>query len=138
MSFVAGYDKGVTWQPDGGAAITICITGWTVDDTGDLVEVTNTCSRRWQAFLAAINRGGVNVTAFFDSAQVPSTANIKFGVKGTIGVSTGAATAWSIHCIIEKVNYKSTVNGVVEYNFDVKADSLKTDGTYTDAITYPA
>ena len=138
MSFVAGYNLGVTWTPDTGGGASLCVTGWSPSDGGDLVDVTNTCTNAHQAFIAAIKRTSVNVTAFVNSAVVPSSVNIKFGVKGIIALQFGTSTSYSIHCIIEKVNYQSTVNGALQYNFDVKSDALNADGSYnTSPITYP-
>lgn len=127
--FQAGYDKGITWGQDGGAApAPVNITGWDVDDGGDLVDISHTGTKGRQAFIAALGRGGVNITAFFDSGQVPSSIGIKFGTKGTLTVQNGSSNPWSVHVIIEKVHWSSRVNGAVGYNFDVKSDAIDSTG----------
>ncbi len=128
--YVHGYDKGITWQLDGGSVIPFCIVGWDLDDTGDLIEVTSTCTGGGQAFLAGIQRTGVDFQANFDINNIPTKGGtgIRFGAKGTISCQTGASP-WAVHVSIASVKWKSTVNGVVSYGLTAKGDALMADGT---------
>lgn len=132
---VVGYDKSIQWTADsGGAAAEVHVTGWDWNDGGDLVEVTNTGHDGQQAFVATIKRVGVNVTMNFYKAKNLTAIDIKFGSKGTLTCSSGLTTDFEIHCIVEKVNWKQVVNGVLAVNVDVKSDALKADGTVVNSI----
>lgn len=135
----AGFDKPVKWLPDtGGNATTMNITGWDVTDGGDLVDITHTGCNGEQAFLAAIKRCPVSVSANFDTDQAPSALGIRFGRKGTItAYLVAGGAAWSLHVIIESVPYKSVVNGAVSYTFTAKSDSITASGAVVPSITYP-
>ncbi|MBY0523427.1 MAG: hypothetical protein K2R98_08505 [Gemmataceae bacterium] len=146
MQFVVGADKGIFWAPDAGAAAqgaqiqnatAINVEGWDIDDNGDLVEVTNTGTRGQQAFLAAIQRTGITITAKFDAQAVLAGLGVRFGVKGTITVLTGTQAPWSVHVIVANVKYKSVVNGAVSYTFEVKSDAINAAGQVVATTTYP-
>ncbi len=109
---------------------TLNITGFSLEDGGDLLEITHTGTVARQAFIAGIARGEGNVTANTDSAVLPS-ATMRFGTKGTLTCDIGGATPWSFSIIIAKVHYASTVNGISNYNFDWKSDATTAGGTMT-------
>lgn len=134
MSFIAGYNKGVTFRPSGaGGFTTLNVTGWSWKDTGEKLDVSHTGSFGQQALIAGLQRGQGNVTANLDTVQIPSTnpPNLRFGTKGVITFDEGGATNWQVPIMITAVNYKSEVAGKVEYNFDVELDQIS--GT----LTYP-
>lgn len=132
-----GFDKGITWGPDGGAGVPVNVTGWGVDDGGDLVEVTHTGTGGQQAFLAGIQRCGGNCTFWFDTDNAPTAIGLRFGVKGTITVNTGTGTPWSLHVSIEKVGHRSTVNGAIGVDVAIKSDAINTSGGIVNSVTYP-
>lgn len=138
MSFQAGFDKNATWTPDtDGGATTLCITGWTVDDGGDIIDVTSTCHAGKQAFIAGIQRMNGTINAFLDSDTLPSAVGIKFGAKGNLLVKA-ATSSFAIHIIIEKVSYQCEVNGAVKFTFSYKSDALLSSGAITaGSISYP-
>lgn len=131
MAFVAGYDKGVTFTLDGGSLVTLKVTGWNQEDGGDILETTHTGSSGSDAYIAGISRCPGNVTANVDAAALPNAASpgITFGAKGTITCNVGSSSPWSVHVVIEKVHWSSTVAGLVSFNFDYKSDS--TSGSRT-------
>jgi hypothetical protein len=132
VAFQAGYDKGVTFDLDpAGSPATLQVTGWTVEDGGDVLETTHTGSGGNDAYIAGISRVPGNVTANVDAAALPNAASpgVVFGAKGTLTCAVGGSTPWSIHIMISKVHWASTVNGLVTYNFDYVSDS--TSGSRT-------
>ena len=132
---IVGYDKKITWTADsGGGAQDVHVTGWDWDDGGDLAEVTNTGHAGQQAFVATISRVGVNITGNFYNEANLTAIDIQFGSKGTLVCTSGMTNNFSVHCIVEKVVWKSVVNGVLAINFNVKSDALKADGTVVDSI----
>ena len=141
MSFQSGADKGVTWTPDStGTPVTICITQWSVDDGGDIIDVTSTCHDGKQAFIAGIQRMNGSVTGFIEATNLPSDIGLKFGAKGTLGVRLTTGTpnrGFTIHVIIEKVTVNSAVNGAVNFQFSYKSDALNAAGATVTSITYP-
>jgi len=98
----------------------------------DKLDVTHTGTLGIQALLAGILRGDGNVKANFDNAQVPSTSPpfIRAGAGGLIDFYLGASTPFTVPCLITKVNYQSTVEGKVEYDFDVSLNSLAGNYVY--------
>ena len=135
QTHIHGYDKSIQWLADsGGAATEVHVTGWDWNDAGDLVEVTNTGHAGHQAFVATITRTGCNITANFYSQANLTSIGIKFGAKGRLTCNSGMDTDFEIHCIVEKVNWKQVVNGVLSINFDAKSDALKADGTVVDPV----
>lgn len=132
MAFQAGYNKGATFDLDpAGGPVTLSILGWTVEDGGDVLEITHSESGGNDAYLAGISRMPGNVTANIDAAALPNAASpgIVFGAKGTITLNVGSSSPWSIHIMISKVHWASEVKGLVTYNFDYVSDS--TSGSRT-------
>jgi hypothetical protein len=132
MAFQPGYSRGNTFQLDGaGSPTTLKVTGWNLNDTVDVLDVTHSESSGQQALLAGILRGEGNVTANVDAAALPNATapGLVAGAKGTLTANVGGSTPWSIHCMVTAVHWASVVNGLVTYNFDWKSDSLS--GSYT-------
>ena len=136
MPFQAGFDKPVNWTPDsGGNATALNILGWDAEDSADTPEVTHTGTNGEQAFLAGIKRSSCTISLNYNSSASPKSIGITAGAKGTFSFSTGG-TPHSLHVIIEKVPYKSTVNGVVTLTIQAKSDALKADGTITSSVAF--
>lgn len=131
MPFQPGYNKTATFTPDSGSASVLVVTGWTLKDGGDVLEVTSTVHSGLDAYIAGISRIDGNVTAYVDSSALWNAANpgILFGAKGTLSPHVGSSTNWIVHVIVAAVNWSSVVNGVVSYNFDYKSDA--TSGSRT-------
>ena len=115
--YQAGYDKYVTFS-----GTRLNITQWDVDDGGDLVDITHTGHGGQQAFIPCIRRAGGNVTANFTSGQILPNL-IYFGAAGTITVLCGTTNPFTFKILVEKVTYRSAVNGVVSYTFSYKSDA---------------
>ena len=117
--YQAGYDKFVTF-----AGTRLNITQWDLEDGGDLVEITHSGHGGEQAFIPCVSRRNGTVTANFTSSQVINTnPGIKFGATGTVTVVCGSTNPANLKIIVEKVSYRSTVNGVVTYTFSYKSDA---------------
>lgn len=132
MAYVPGYSQGATWQTDGaGGATTLNITDWSWEEMVNKLVTTHSGSGGIAACIAGIFDGDGNVQANIDAAALPCAAapGIRAGAKGTITYAVGGSTPFSIHCMITKVPWKSAVNGLVSYSFQVALDS--TTGSYT-------
>src|ERR1041384_805735 len=131
MAFRQGYDLGATFKLDGaGTATTLNITAWSWAEEVMKLVTTHTGSAGIQAVLAGILDGEGSVEANVDIAALPNAAapGIIAGAKGTITFNTGTSVVYSIHVMVTQVPWKSSVNGLLQYSFNVTLDS--TTGTY--------
>lgn len=133
MPFQPGFNKGVTFAPNGGGAVLFNVTGHSWSEFIDKLDVSHSGTAGIQALLAGLLRGDGNMKANIDSAQVVSNpANgIIPGTNGImnfylyVGGATGVGTnPFSVPCMIIKVNYKSEVAGKVEYDCDVSLNAI--------------
>ena len=134
MAFIAGYNRGVTWQLVGaGAQTALNVTGHSWAEMVDKLDVTHTGTAGEQAVIGGVLRGDGNVKANLNDAQ-PIANNPPFlraGQKGLLRFDVGTTTPTIVPALILKVNYQSTVEGKIEYDFDVTLDSLT--GTFVRA-----
>lgn len=135
MAFLVGYDKKASWLILGGAGpVALNITEHSWSAMVDKLDVTHTGTGGVQAVLAGILRGDGNVKANSDDAVIISNiANVGIvpGASGTLYLYHYAAASnpFVIPGTILRVNYKSVVNGVANYDFDVCLNRLL--GVYT-------
>ena len=131
--FVVGYDKGVSLWLTGGSVVftTINITAWSWEESVNALVVTHTGSGGIAARIAGILDGEGTIEGNYDSANLihASPPNIRAGARGQIKIQTGATNPFLIPVIVQKVPYKSAVDGLVQYTFTVQMDSQS--GTYT-------
>lgn len=133
-TFVAGYNKGVTFQLSGaGGATTLLVKSWSWDEAVEKLDVTHTGTTGIQAVIAGILRGDGTVEANVDITALPNATppTIIPGSKGTITFNVGSSTPHSCPVMVAKVHWASAVDGVVNYSFDTTLDYLT--GTYTRA-----
>ncbi len=133
MSFQAGYNKGISFQPTGGAVNAYAVTGHSWSEFVDKIDITHTGTGGIQALLSAVLRGDGNVKANIDSAMIISNPangivpgqngilNFYYYAGGANGVGNNP---FSVPCMVIKVNYKSEVAGKTEYDFDVSLNTL--------------
>lgn len=134
MTFIAGYDKGVTWTPSGGGGdVDLNVTGHSWSEMIDALDVTHTGTDGFQAMISGILRGDGNVKANSDDEVIigDATKLIRAGQGGVLKFHHYAlgGNPFTVPAIITKVNYKSVVEGKAEYDFDVKLNVL--EGDYT-------
>jgi hypothetical protein len=131
MAYRAGYDLGATFTVDGGGAVAINITSWSWSERVRELITTHTGSSGREAMIAGVLSGEGTVEANVDIAALPNAAapGIIAGAKGTIVWDCGVGTDWSVHVMITQLNFKSSVDGLLTYNFNVKLDN--TSGSYT-------
>ena len=116
--YQAGWDKYCVFK-----GTRLNITQWSVADGIDLVEITHTGHSGRQAFLAGIQRTSGSITAGRTTSQlISSNPGIVAGATGTLLVLVGSTNPWTVNIIIETVNWQSTANGQVTYNFSYKSD----------------
>ena len=128
--YQAGWDKYVTFN-----GTRLNITQWEVDEGGDLVDITHTGHNGEQAWIPCIQRTSGSVTANFTTSQViGASPGIYFGATGTITAQVGSSNPFNIKIIVEKVTYRSAVNGVVSYTFTYKSDA---ESGGTSSVTLP-
>lgn len=130
MAFKAGYDCDVTF---GGTALNV--TKWTNEDGGVVLDVTHAGTAGKAACLPGVGMHKGTVNANVNIAALPSgnTPAIKFGAKGTLTLSVGTGTPFSIGIMVTRVNWSSEVNGLVSYSFDFQSDYIT-----ATSVTYPA
>ena len=144
MSFQAGFNKGVSFQPTGlGVAVTFYVTGHSWSEMIDKIDVTHSGTGGIQALLAGILRGDGNMKANCDSGQIVSNPsnglragtngimNFYFYDGGTFGLGTNP---FSVPCMVIKVNYKSEVAGKTEYDCDVSLNALANNSSGVGGI----
>lgn len=132
--FVVGYDKAV--QTEFGANVTFAtlnITAWSWEPTVNTLLVTHSGSGGIAARIAGVLDGEGTVEANFDSANLIFGASplptITPGVRGQIKVQVGTTNPFIIPVIVQKVPFKSSVDGLVQYTFSVQMDSQS--GSYS-------
>jgi hypothetical protein len=136
MAYRAGYDLGVTFQLEGaGGATSLAITSWSWSERVRELMTTHTGSSGREAMIAGVLSGEGTVEANVDIAALPVAAapGIIAGAKGAIVFDTGTTTDWTVHVMVTQLNFKSSVDGLLTYNFNVKFDS--TINTYTRPVT---
>lgn len=131
MPFQAGYDKFTRFKPSFGSNFVImCVTGHSWSEMIDAIDVTSTCHNGIQALLAGILRGEGNVKANVQSDVLPfNSLGIRAGVNGLLEFYYGYPIPFTAPCMIVKLNHKSAVESKVEYDFDVRLNTLA--GAYT-------
>lgn len=129
--FVVGYDKAVASKLGAnGSYTTLNITAWSWEPTVNTLLVTHTASGGIAARIAGVLDGEGTVEANYDSANnnFATAPGIIPGARGLIQVQVGASTPFTIPVIIQKVPFKSSVDGLVQYSFTVQMDQQS--GTY--------
>lgn len=104
MPFIPGWSIGATF--DGTA---VCITNGEYDNIVDLLDVTGSCHSGKQALIAGIQRDTISFTMNFNSDATPQAMGISAGGAHTIAFPS---LNISIPCRIERVGWKTVVNGV--------------------------
>jgi RNA 3'-terminal phosphate cyclase len=132
MGKQVGWSQTVTFQKTGaGAPTTLDITdcSWeeSVEDVGVMGSTAGGVAQR----LAGALDGGGSCEAVLNSAALPHAAapGITAGAKGTLTVTTGSATPFTIPIMVTRLRYRFAMRGAYIYGFDVGLDSLT--GAYT-------
>lgn len=133
MAYTAGYSQGCTFLIDGGGggAVTLNVTGHSWEEQVADLKTTNTGSSGKATRIAGVLDGFGNVSANVDAAALVNAASpgVVAGAKGVLTFAIGGATPISVHCMVTKLRWQSSVDGLVQYNFDVALDN--TSGSYT-------
>lgn len=111
MAPLAGFDQaaGIGGFED--------VTGHSLNDTGDKLDVTNTGHNGKQHLIPGIQRARGNITRIVDGDNIP---NYSFGQKVVANFSYGEIRL--LDSMITSVNWASAVNGTVTVNCDVEQD----------------
>lgn len=135
--FVVGYDKAVSVKLNGaGAAITLNVTAWSHEPAVNTLIVTHTGSGGLQARIAGIFDTEGTVEANMDSANfimLVAGGGVLPGARGLLTAQIGMINPFSIPIIIQKVPFKSTVDGLVQFTFTFQLDSQS--GSYVVPAT---
>lgn len=139
-NFQRGDMLPVRFQPQGGAAVTLNIRGWSGDDEVLRFDVTNTGHGGETARISGKHdwRGTVNADFDLDAPPYGNGAGqpqIRAGTRGVIlkYVSTALDKAIQIPVIVAKVHYESAVENQLKYSFDVELNILAGDFVYPAA-----
>jgi len=133
MSFLAGYDKKVTWTPAGGALATFNVIEHSWEDAIEKLDITHSGTAGVQYLLAGILRGKGSFKANLDSTVIITNATyaIIAGQKGVMNFYQFASGAnpYIVPGMIISVPFTSSVPGLVAYtaNIELSGDA----GTYT-------
>jgi hypothetical protein len=97
------------------AGITLPVTGWTVNDTSEKIDVTNAAGNGFAEFISGIYQGDVSFTAIVDFDRLPnSTPGLIKGatvaVRLYLGLG-GTGPYYGGNLIVESCNYSSAVRG---------------------------
>jgi hypothetical protein len=133
-TFIPGYDKAASVLKDGQVvATTLNITSWTWEERVKELITTHSGTVGVEAMIAGILSGEGTIEANLQSDAIFHTGTnaVRAGMKGAIGLAAGLSSPFAIHCMVTRVNWKSVVDGLVSYNFNVKLDA--TSGSYTSA-----
>jgi hypothetical protein len=124
-NFQPGHLLPVQFQPVGGPLQTLNITSQNVDLSSLLFDVTHTgFNGAGTARIAGKPDGGGNVTMDYDADVAPVSLQLTNGTSGIMLFFVTPTRPIQIPVIIEKVNYKSAVQGKCEFNTDVKMNIL--------------
>lgn len=131
MSFQAGFSANASFTPTGGATTALNITSWSWSENVNSLEVTHTGTGGLSAFIAGVLTGDFSFDANFDTAANPfaSSPSLKAGKKGVITLNTNTTAPWSIGVMIEKVDHKAAVNGLIQFTVSGKLDVIS--GSYS-------
>src|SRR5262245_42383552 len=124
MKFSAGHSQGVTFKVDGGPgpAITLAVTGHNFnEEVADLVT-THSGSGGVQARIPGILDVKGTVEANVDADSLPAGMSIRAGAKGVFTMMMNSVAPAQLAAMILRVNYRSVVNGLVSYSFDIGID----------------
>lgn len=130
--FVVGYDKAV--QTELGANVTFTtlnITAWSWEESVNTLLVTHSGSGGIAARIAGVLDGEGTVEANYDSANnmFAAAPSVKAGIRGVVKIQVGTTNPFIIPVIVQKVPFKSSVDGLVQYTFTVQLDSQS--GSYS-------
>jgi hypothetical protein len=131
-TFLAGYDKKVTWTPTAGALATFNITEHSWEEAVEKLVTTHSGTAGIQYLLAGVLSGKGNFKANLDDAQLVSnsTISIRAGTNGVMNFYAFASGSnpWTVPCMIISVPVKSVVMGLVSYECNVELNGVA--GTY--------
>jgi hypothetical protein len=134
VAFQAGFNKGVVWVSSlsqAPAGLNVLDHAW--KEIADWLEVTHSGTGGFQASLPGIIRGDGNVKANSDDAQVIAQSSIAIvaGGQGVLAFFHYATVlaSFKVPAQVTDVEYKTVVNGVCNYSFNIKLNILA--GVYT-------
>lgn len=133
-NYTHGKNCPITYTPNGGALATIRVTSHTWQEMCDLADVTDTGCSGLQALLAGIVRGDGNIkgNVDLDAFVWSATILVRAGAYGVLRHYVSATQYFAIPVSIASVVSTAPVGDKVEFDFNVKFNSLA--GTYS----YPA
>lgn len=131
QNYQRGDLTGVAWlsQVAGGFApgIALTVKDQDLDLSALLLDVTTVLSGGGRARLASLQDASTTINAQYDADASPYLAvpNIVPGAGGILlfAITVGALRNLQVPMRIEKVHWKSGVEGSVMYSFDAKMDS---------------
>ena len=97
----------------------------------DALDVTSTNHGGLQALIAGILRGEGNVKGNVLSEGTPNTLGIRASTNGMLQFFLGFPLPIIAPVMVTQLNHKSTVEGKVEYDFNVRLNILAGTNTYT-------
>lgn len=135
MAFVAGKSCPVTWNPvtGDGSYYTLNVTGHDWEEAYQKADVTSTGHAGLEAFIVTILGGTGNVRLKHQTTvNPPSAVKVYAGSSGIMRFFVTSTNYIPVPGTILKVNYKSEVQGAVEYSVMMQLNAEV--GTYTSQI----
>lgn len=126
-----GWSQTVTFQKTGaGAPTTLDITDCSWEESVEDIIVTGSSAGGVQERIAGVLEGGGSCEAVLNSSALPhgGAPGINAGVKGTLTITTGSATPFSIPVMVTRLRFRFAMRGAYVYGFDIGLDKLT--GTY--------
>jgi hypothetical protein len=115
------------FQPLGGAATTLCITGHSLDIDVKIYEIINTCSGglMWRLVGRTDARGNINADLDLDALAYQAPSSVIAGTRGiaVFGLSTAPGHGIQIPGVVEKTHYEVAMEKQVNYGFSFLLDA---------------
>jgi hypothetical protein len=124
------------FQPTGGPATTLCVTGHSLDIEVLVYEIINTCSGglMWRITGRTDAKGSIQADFDLDAPPYVAPQSIIPGMKGIaiFGMNQQANKGIQVPGLISKNHYEVAMNAQVKYNFDFQLDARQ------GQLVYPA
>jgi len=118
-TFINGFGGTVTF-----AAYTLDVESWTLNQSGEAVDTTNTGDAGWESNILGAKSWEGSCKTFFDTSSVPT------GADGLIGGAAGTATfnvgssgkSYTGSIRITQIAIENPVKGVVGFSLNFKGN----------------
>ena len=126
MAFISGVGGSATV-----GGITLCVGSWSITDSCDMIDVTNSCGGGFRNFLSGIRNWTATVKTWFEGtvSQTSAPVNIRPGIQGTWTFTLGTSGKfYGGTAIVKSDTIENDVAGAVTFNVELQGSG---------PLTYP-